>query len=150
MHYTRTSKIILYGLFISAVFLFLPLLSPEAYARDVVIICHKDVPGGPLSKNILKNIFTGRKRVWSDGQQIIFVISKNEDLHKNFCLNYINKTPAQFNAYWKKMLFTGKGQLPKFFEKEKDMIDFVAKTPGAIGYVSADLKSDQVKTLEVN
>lgn len=35
-------------------------------------------------------------------------------------------------------MFSGKGQYPKQFDMVSDLIDFVSKTDGAIGYVNAD------------
>ena len=139
-----------YGLVALAFLLLSPMAVPEASASDVSIICNKDVPEVSLSKGAVKNIFTGKKRIWSNGDKITFVVLKTGDTHKQFCKTYINKSTAQFMSHWKKMMFSGKGQMPKFFEQEQDMINFVAKTEGAIGYVSAGKASDQVKTLAIN
>ena len=48
------------------------------------------------------------------------------------------------------MMFTGKGQMPKMFAEEKKLIEAVASTEGAIGYISAGKETDQVKIILVN
>jgi ABC-type phosphate transport system substrate-binding protein len=48
------------------------------------------------------------------------------------------------------MVFTGKGQKPKAFKTDEELIQFVSETSGAIGYVSADVTIKNVKTITVN
>jgi len=138
-----------YGLVALAFLIGTPLTGPEASAADVIIICNKDVSESSLSKSDLKNIFLGKKRAWDNGYKVTFVTLKTGDAHKYFCRNYLNKSTAQFMSHWKKMMFTGKGQMPKAFEKEQEVINFVAKTDGAISYVSANITSAQIKVLAV-
>ena len=143
-------KIMLSAFFIMTSLFFPPLMLHGESALDLMIICNKDVPDEQLSKTTLKNIYIGKKREWSNGQIITIVTLKEGNVHDHFCKNYVNKTSAQFSAYWKKMLFSGKALMPKNFDQEQKIINFVAQTEGAIGYVSAGLNSDQVKTIEVN
>ena len=70
-------------------------------------------------------------------------------VHETFCKDYIGKTPQQFDSYWKKLTFTGQGTPPKKMESDAAMIDYVAKTKGAIGYVSAGAATEGVKVLQV-
>jgi ABC-type phosphate transport system substrate-binding protein len=98
----------------------------------------------------VRNIFLGKKTKWDNGQQIVIVTLKDSETHKNFLKKYIAKTATQFKSYWKKQVFTGKGSVPKSFEKEEDLLDFVAGTEGAIGYVSSGLNTDAVKTITTN
>ena len=74
---------------------------------------------------------------------------KKGDAHKSFCKTYVKKSPSQFLSHWKKMMFTGKGQMPTALANEEDMINAVAEAEGAIGYVSAGKETDQAKTITV-
>jgi hypothetical protein len=42
-------------------------------------------------------------------------------------------------------LKNGKGSMPKSFASEAEIVKYVAKTPGAIGYVSGAAAADGVK-----
>ena len=67
---------------------------------------------------------------------IIFVLSPSaKSLHKNFLKKYMYTDPKKFKMYWLRRVFTGKGQITKLTQTEKETIEFVEKTPGAIGYV---------------
>ena len=137
------------GFAVLSILLFCSGLIADAFAMDVMVICNKSVPESSLTKSELRNIFLGKKQEWSTGDSIIPVTLKKGEAHKAFCKIYLIKSPSQFIAYWKKMLFTGKGMIPKSFDNEKEMVDFIATTKGAIGYVSAGQTHDHVKVLQI-
>jgi ABC-type phosphate transport system substrate-binding protein len=107
------------------------------YAADVVIICHKGVTDSALSQKDIRDIYLGKKIDWTNGKKIVFVMLKEGPIMDAFLEKYVEKSAAQFESYWRKLLFSGKGILPPSMDDEAKMIDFVSKTEGAIGYVSA-------------
>lgn len=107
-----------------------------SYAEAMVIV-NSGVAEETLSKSDIEKIYTGKKSKWSDGSKIIFAGLKDGATHDSFLDTYVSKSPAKFKAYWKKMVFTGKGKPPKAFDTEEELMAYVAKTSGAIGYVSA-------------
>ncbi|MCP4348533.1 MAG: hypothetical protein GY795_23875 [Desulfobacterales bacterium] len=122
----------------------------NAFASDdVIIICNKNVCDETLSRKDIKNIFLGRKTEWSNKQKIIFVTLKNKEVHKVFLKEYVGKTPFQYTNYWKKQLFTGKGKPPKSFNTEESLMDYIANTDGAIGYLSSAPEKSKVKIISV-
>ena len=50
---------------------------------------------------------------------------------------------------WRKAVFTGQGAMLKELSSESALLDYVAATPGAIGYVSRVSSPDSVKVLTV-
>ena len=116
-----------------------------AAAADVDIICNKSMTENTLHRSEIKDIFLGKKSKWSDGKKIVFVTLKESKVHNAFLRKFIGKTAYQYAIYWKKMVFTGKGSLPRSLTKEKDLVDFVASMKGAIGYVSSETAKDGVK-----
>ncbi|MBW1940195.1 MAG: substrate-binding domain-containing protein [Deltaproteobacteria bacterium] len=117
---------------------------------DVIIIGNKNVPASSLSKKDIQNIYLGRKTKWDNNQKIIFVTLKKGEVHKRFIKEYVGKTSAQYRNYWKKQVFTGKGKAPKCFDAEEKLVDYVANTEGAIGYISSGTNKDSVKTISTN
>ncbi|MFH2066124.1 MAG: substrate-binding domain-containing protein [Pseudomonadota bacterium] len=115
----------------------------------VLIIANNSVPQESLNKEELQNIFLGKMAKWSDNTSIYFVTSET-DAHEDFLKMYINRSSSQFRNYWRKMVFTGKGQKPKAFKTDEELIQFVSETSGAIGYVGSDAALTNVKTITVN
>lgn len=127
----------------------LSIIPAVSLAGDVVIIKNKSVSDSTLSKDDLSKIYLGKKSSWSDGSRIRFVVLEGST-HAAFLKNYVGKTESQFNTFWKKQVFTGKGSPPEEFNSDKAMVDFVAQTTGAIGYVSAGTDVSKVKTITIN
>lgn len=126
------------------------ILSPmAAFAEDMVIICNKGVPANSLTKDDVERIYLGQKNLWDGGAKIEPAMLQNESTEA-FLTTYVGKNSATFTNYWKKMLFSGKGSGPKQFTKPKEVVDFVASTQGAIGFVPAGTNSDAVKIVPVS
>ena len=124
------------------------LTSTTSFA-EVLIIANNNVSEDSISKDAVKDIFLGKTVKWSDKSNISFVILKN-DVHKAFLKEYIKRSSSQYGNYWKKMVFTGKGREPREFDTEKELVQYVAETEGAIGYVSQGAERKNVKTINVN
>ena len=123
--------------------------SSSAWAEDYVVIANKSVAAAGLSKSDAQSIFVGDKTRWEDGKPIEFAIIESGEVQRTFFQDVIGKTPSQFDSYWKRLVFTGKASAPKAFGDEKKMLEFVAATPGAVGFVSAGKVDPSVKTLSI-
>jgi hypothetical protein len=64
------------------------------------------------------------------------VTLKGGPVHEVFLRNYVGEDPEEFRSQWRKVVFTGEGAMPKAFDSESALIEYVADTPGAVGYVS--------------
>ena len=133
--------------------LLLPLLltigiSGNAWTGTLVLIANPSVASAILSRQEVKNIFLSKKKNLK-GVQIKLAALKDDDLTKQFLRAYIGKTPSQFSSYYKKMVFTGRGRPPKPMQSEQEMITYVARTNGAMGYVSAEMVTDRVQIVKV-
>ena len=124
------------------------LVTGAAHA-NVLIIANKDVKDAAITKADLKEIFLGKKVQWTDNTKIRFVTLKESDPHKTFLRTYINKSSQQYSNYWRKMVFTGTGKIPKSFATNAEMIEYVSGTSGAIGYIGSSTKPANVKTINV-
>jgi ABC-type phosphate transport system substrate-binding protein len=129
--------------------LFAVLLCPNITKAEVVIIANPSVSINSISKDELKEIFTGKLVTWNNGQAIKPALLTKGEAHEEFIQDYVGKTTNQFTTYWRKMIFTGQGIQPLTFNTPGEVIEYVAKTPGAIGYVSPSDTPNETKTLPV-
>lgn len=109
---------------------------PALRAQDVVFIANKEVSVSAIKTSDLHAIFTGEKTRLADGSHVVPVLLKGGPVHEVFLKNYCDQTPNEFRAQWQKAVFTGQGSMPKAFDSEAAVIEYVAQTPGAVGYVS--------------
>lgn len=131
------------------VFASIVILSGTVHAGDLAIIANRDVPQAVLTKKEIMEIYLGKRIKWPDHSNIKFSISADMGLHKSFLEKYVERTVNQFHAYWINMLFTGQGVPPKPLDSDKEIIDFVSRTGGAIGYISGSAESANIKTIIV-
>lgn len=123
---------------------------PEtASAGDLIVIGNRSVPVSELSPKEIQKIYLGKKKLWSNGLKVVFVMLGKGDVSKKFLKSYVKKNPSMYNKYWKKKMFTGAGTPPVVFDKEKELVKYVASTKGAVGYVSSQSYTDSVKFLSV-
>jgi len=121
-----------------------------AWAADYVVVANAGVPGGVVSRDDLKAIFLGEKTSWGNGAPVRIVVLEEGPAHKAFVQDVLGKTPAQFDSFWKKLVFSGKAGAPKSFADPAALAAYVAKEPGAIGYVSPGTPTGSAKTMKVD
>jgi ABC-type phosphate transport system substrate-binding protein len=120
-----------------------------AYAGDVKIIANSSVGASAVSADELKGVFLATKTSLSDGSHAEPVLEKGGAAHEAFLKEYIGKTDAALETYYRSLVFTGKGSMPKMLASDAEVVAYVARTKGAIGYVGAGTATAGVKTLEV-
>ena len=137
------------GLLLAVLVGVLPLVSFAA-DEEIVIIGHKSAVDS-LSKEDIKQIYLGQKTRWKDETKISFVVLKDKKPYKKFLKKYVRKTLSQYRSYWKMKVFNGTGRMPTSFKHEADLIEYVANTEGAIGFVlSTGIDESRVKIITVN
>ena len=107
----------------------------EAHAQNVIIIGHAGL--NKLDTTTVQRIFTG-KVIEVNGTHITAVNLKSGALRDSFLQRYLNQDDDKYTAYWTVRSFIGKGNPPKELSSTAEVIDFVQKTPGAIGYIDED------------
>ncbi len=117
---------------------------------EVVIIANKSVSQTILSIEQVNNIFLGKSKRLADNSPIYPVILSQSDAQIEFLNTYLDMSALhQWNAYWNKRTFTGNGIPPRAFNNPQALVDFVALTEGAIGYVDQTSITEQITILEV-
>ncbi len=136
----RCLYILLCGAFLSCVI---------ANAQDVVVIVNNGVKAAGASNDDIRGVFTGEKSSLGDGSHVTPVTLKTGAAHEAFLKAYVGKGDAAYRTGWRSLVFNGQGAMPKTFDSESALVDYVAATPGEIGYVGKGTDHDKVKTLSI-
>ncbi|MFZ5562503.1 MAG: hypothetical protein ACOZBW_00510 [Thermodesulfobacteriota bacterium] len=120
-----------------------------AQAETVYVFVNAGVPDSSLTQTEIQNIYLGKKDKWNDNQKINFTALNGGACHEEFLKQHVGRTDFQFQNYWKKQIFTGQGQPPRAFDSDAELIDYVSKTGGAIGYSCTQPDAGKVKILTV-
>jgi len=111
----------------------------QAIAQEVVV--HQDVRQEEISRNTLRAIFGMRLLKWPDGRAIkVFVLQDDHTTHITFSKSTLHMFPYQLRRAWDRQVYSGTGQSPNEVSSLKEMLEKVASTPGAIGYLSLSIE----------
>jgi hypothetical protein len=114
-------------------------------AADIQVIANPSVKSASVSVDELKNVFLGNTSSLADGSKVEPVLAESGAAHDEFLKDVVGKSAPALKNHLKTLVFTGKGSMPKSFASEADIVKYVAKTPGAIGYVSGAADASGVK-----
>ena len=125
------------------------LASASASAGAVKVIANSSVKADSISADELKNVFLEETSSLRDGSHVEPVLAKGGAAHEAFVKDYLGKSDAALQTYYRSLVFTGKGSMPKTVGGDAEVAAYVAKTKGAIGYVSSETSTEGAKTLQV-
>lgn len=120
----------------------------SAGAADFKVIANASVKAESVSADELKRIFLATSTSL-EGSHVEPVLETSGPAHEAFLKEYVGKTDSALITYYRSLVFTGKASMPKQLGSDADVAAYVAKTKGAVGYVSATTATPDVKVLEV-
>ncbi len=121
---------------IPVILLLLLLCFPRSLQAQTVIIVNESVSAKSLSVKELMDVYTLNKSHWDDGSRISVFDLKAGKVKEAF-LSHVGMSEDELKRIWLRKQFTGKARPPKAFTTEQEVMEQVARTPGAIGYVRA-------------
>jgi TonB family protein len=123
------------------------LIPSHCLASDVKVIANLSVQADAISADDLKKIYLQEKNSLRDGTHVEPVLTKSGATHDAFLREFLNVNDDALQIYYRTLVFTGRGSMPRTFNSDAEIVAYVARTKGAIGYVSADSSTEGVKTL---
>ncbi|EWH03365.1 hypothetical protein [Halomonas sp. BC04] len=130
----------------------LVMLAPATSAeqRQVALIAHTEVNTRTLTRDNMRAIFAMRQRTWPDGQAVrVFVLPNNHTVHGRFTKERLAVYPHQLQLAWDRMVFSGTGQAPSRVSSQSEMLERIATTPGALGYLEREYLDDRVQVISM-
>jgi ABC-type phosphate transport system substrate-binding protein len=124
------------------------LVGTPAHAQ-VVVIANHNVKATDVSKSDLREVFTGASASLADGSHVVPVLQKSGPAHEAFLSDFVSKSDSALTATWRTLVFSGQASMPKSVDSDAAMVDYVARTPGAIGYIGKSSPHEGVKVLAV-
>ena len=115
---------------------------------QVIVIANPGVKASEVSKNDLKDVFTGASTTLG-GASVVPILLKAGTAHEEFLQAYIGKNDTAYRAGWRSLVFSGQATMPKSVDGDAAVVEFVAHNNGAIGYISKSSPHDGVKVLTV-
>ena len=118
---------------------------PVSARDEIVVIVARDTPDISINRVMLRDIYL--KKIFMDDNGRPFVpvnLPPENPLRLSLAETIFNKSAQQLQDYWNQRYFQGVAP-PHVLGSQEAMVQFVAKTPGAIGYIAACCLDGRVK-----
>jgi len=122
-----------------------------AQQGSYLVVVHPRVEGTAIPLATLRSLFLKESDRWGDGTAVVPVDqSLQSDVRERFSHDVLGKSTREALGYWRMQISAGI-RPPQVKETDAEVLEFVADTEGAIGYVStdADVAGAAVKVLTV-
>lgn len=120
-----------------------------ALAGDIKIVANPSVRADSITVAELRGVFLQARTRLNDGSRVEPVLANSGAAHDTFLRKYVGKSDNELRTYYRSLVFTGTGTMPKFLNSDAEIVTYVAGTRGAIGYVSTAAPTAAVKVLAV-
>ncbi len=107
------------------------LLSINANAGEVIVISNSGIT---IPAEEIKDIFLGEKQFAGSTK---LVVIDNASAQAGFLSKFMQMDAAKYNNIWTKKSFRDGLTVPEVKSSDVEVIEFVRRTPGAIGYISS-------------
>ncbi|MGE5450268.1 MAG: phosphate ABC transporter substrate-binding protein [Acidobacteriota bacterium] len=122
------------------------LLTPTLSQADVVVIVHPSNKAA-IDDDAITKLFLGQLKTFPGGAPAIPVDQKTPATAEEFHLKVLNKSDKEVRKVWARQVFTGGLQPPPNLDDDEAVVQYVATTPEAIGYVQAAKVTNKVKVV---
>jgi ABC-type phosphate transport system substrate-binding protein len=114
------------------------------------IIVHPGNPSVTLDRKFLAEAFLKKTTRWPDGELIRPVdLPPDSAVRHRFTEDALNRSVAAVKSYWQQQIFAGRSVPPAELNSEEEVVKYVARSPGAVGYVGAGGELSGVKVVSV-
>lgn len=127
------------------ILLILAVVGTASSGFGATIVVHGGSGASEITRDEVKNIFLGKSTRWQ-GSAVKLAVLDSGDAESAYP-ELTGKSASQFESYWKRLVFTGRGIMPKTFSSDADLLAYVAETPGAVGFIVGSEVIDGVVAL---
>jgi hypothetical protein len=99
-----------------------------------------------LNQDQVTNIFMGRFRQLPNGAAARPIDQPPGDpIRADFYQRLVHKQPSEIKAYWSRLIFSGKTSPPRQAKSREEIVTWLLKDPGAVGYLRPDQLDTRIK-----
>lgn len=109
---------------------------------ELVIVVNPQNPATRMFPSQAAQFFLGGSVMFSPIEQ-----AESSAIRAEFYKKVLEKEPAQVQAIWSKLTFTGKAKPPREFKSSAEVKKAVAENQNAIGYIEKSAVDDTVKVV---
>jgi ABC-type phosphate transport system substrate-binding protein len=120
-------------------------------AVDFHVIVHPENPSRSVARRFLADAFLKDISRWDDGAAIHPVdLRADSSTRARFSDRVVRRSVAAVKSYWQQRIFSGRGLPPLELDSDADIVRYVQRDRGAVGYVSSRTDIGKTRILAVS
>ena len=117
---------------------------------DFLVVVNQANPISSLSRQEVSDLFLKKTSEWPGLGRILPVDQpEGTAVRESFSKEIHRKSGPAVRAYWQQRIFSGRDVPPPEKDGDQEVLAYVRKNSGAIGYLSPRASTEGVKVLEV-
>jgi hypothetical protein len=122
-----------------------------AAAPVYVLIVHPGNAATSLERAFVEDAFLKKVTRWPNGDVIRPVdLAPDSPVRRKFSEEVIKRPVAAVRIYWQQIIFAGRDVPPPELDTDEEVVKFVLKNPGGVGYVSSTAARGGAKVVAVH
>lgn len=122
----------------------------RGWSQDLAVIVNKDNPLDSISKQQLTDLFMGRTPYFPSGGAVVKIDAPSTSVvRKAFYHSLVDMSLSEVNAYWARLMFSGRAAPPMQVPEEQDIVKLVTDNSNAIGYIPQSTNGDLSNDVKV-
>jgi ABC-type phosphate transport system substrate-binding protein len=114
-----------------------------------VIVNHANA-NASVDRKFLADVFLKKVTRWGDGEVIHPVdLRADSPVRQEFSEEVVRRSVVAVKNYWQQLVFSGRDVPPPEVDTDEQVIRYVQRFGGAVGYVSAGANLERVKSIAV-
>ncbi len=115
-----------------------------------VVIVHPRNPTGAASRKFLADAFLKKTTRWPNGEVIRPAdLGADSPTREKFTEDVLKRSVSAVRSYWQQMIFSGREVPPPELGSDEEVVRYVLKHSGAVGYVSGTASLGGAKVVAV-
>jgi ABC-type phosphate transport system substrate-binding protein len=126
------------------------LAQARSAAQTFVVIINPINPANAVDRQFLEDALLKKTTRWPNGEVIRpadLVVSS--PIRRAITADVLRRSVEAVKGYWQQRIFSGRDVPPPEFDLDDDVVDYVLKYDGAIGYVSSGANLGGAKVVPV-
>ncbi|MEO5769556.1 MAG: phosphate ABC transporter substrate-binding protein [Polyangia bacterium] len=115
------------------------------------VIVNPENPTTNVDRKFVADIFLKKATRWGQLDSVVRPVDLRPDspARRAFDEEVLRRSVSAVRNYWQQMVFTGRDVPPPELNSEEEMVAYVLRYPGAIGYVSGTIALQGAKVLTI-
>ncbi len=119
------------------------LAAADRYNPGFLVVVHADNPAISIERSELSGMFLGKRGEWDEGGEVRVVDQTTGSAARKAFTELIHqRNVAAVESYWQRVHYAGRDVPPPEVLSDGEVLDFVRRDPGAVGYVDPSTAID--------